>query len=61
MKKRAQSQLAERVVNWQLFDETMRQAREAFADVPADELENTIDEAVASARREKRRERQSEQ
>lgn len=58
---RDQSQLAEREVNWQLLYETMRQAREAFAEAPAEELENTIDEAVASARTEKLRERQSKQ
>ena len=60
MKKRAQPQLAERLVNWRAFDETVRQLREAFADVPADELTNLIDEAVANIHKEKRRDCRSE-
>jgi hypothetical protein len=48
----------EDAVEWRLFDQTVIEVREAFADVPmADELENLIDEAVASVRKERRRER----
>jgi Ribbon-helix-helix domain len=36
-----------------LFDQTVNDVREAFADVSSDEVDNLIDEAVASVRREK--------
>ena len=38
-------------------NQTIIEVREAFADMAADELENLIDEAVASVRKERRRER----
>jgi hypothetical protein len=41
-----------------LFDQTVNEVRQAFADVPPDELQNMIDEAVVSVRKEKHQERQ---
>ncbi len=38
-------------VKWRLFDEAVSELRDAFADVPAGELHNLIEEALASARR----------
>lgn len=37
-------------VNWRLFTQTVRRVQEAFADLPVDELNSLIDEAVASSR-----------
>jgi len=39
-------------VDWRLFDQTVSRVREAFADLPPDELNSLIDEAVANVRRE---------
>ena len=58
LKKGALSKFIEDAVKWRLFDQTVNEVRQAFADVPADELRNMIDEAVVSARKEKQRERQ---
>jgi len=41
-----------------LFDQTVNEVRQAFADVPSDEQQNMIDEAVVSVRKEKHQERQ---
>jgi|HubBroStandDraft_1064217.scaffolds.fasta_scaffold69772_2 hypothetical protein len=50
--------LSEDAVKWRLFDQTVNEVHKAFADMPmADELENLIDEAVASVRKERRLER----
>jgi hypothetical protein len=46
--------LMEDAVKCRLFDQTIIEVLEAFADMPADKLENLINEAVASARRERR-------
>lgn len=59
LKKGALSKFVEDAVKWRLFDQTVTQARNAFADVPADELNNVIDEALAGARKEKLRARKS--
>lgn len=56
-KKGALSKFVEDAVKWRLFDQTVGQVREAFTDVPADELQNIIDEAVTSVRKEKHRQR----
>jgi hypothetical protein len=40
------------------FDETVRQARERFADIPPQEIEALIDEAVQATRNDMREERQ---
>ena len=58
LKKGALSKFIEDAVKWRLFDQTVNEVRQAFADVPADELHNMIDEAVVSVRKEKHRERQ---
>ena len=58
LKKGALSKFVEDAVKWRLLEQTVNQMRAAFADVPADELQNLIDEALASVRKEKRRERQ---
>jgi hypothetical protein len=47
----------EDAVKWRLFDQTIIEVREGLADTPADDLENLIDEAVASVRKERRGER----
>jgi hypothetical protein len=55
LKKGALSKFVEDAVKWRLFDQTVSEVRQAFADVPPDELQNLIDEAVSSARKEKHR------
>ena len=57
LKKGALSKFVEDAVRWRLFDQTLNQVRQAFTDVPADELQNLIDEAVTSARKDRKRER----
>ena len=58
LKKGALSKFVEEAVKWRLLEQTVNQMRAAFADVPPDELQNLIDEALASVRKEKRQERQ---
>ena len=41
-------------LKWRVFDKTVNEIREAFAAVPADELQSAIDEALASVRNDKR-------
>jgi len=41
--------------DWNLFDQTVRQIRKAFADVSSEELKSMIHDAIASVRSEKRR------
>lgn len=53
LKKGALSKFIEDAVKWRLFDETVDEVRQAFADVPPGELQPMIDEAVASVRQEK--------
>jgi hypothetical protein len=55
LKKGALSKFVEDAVKWRLLDQTVNEVREAFADMPADELDSLINEAVASVRKEKRR------
>jgi len=54
LKKGAISQFIEDAVKWRLFDQTVGEVRTAFADVPPDQLQNMIDEAVQDVRRERR-------
>jgi hypothetical protein len=54
LKKGALSKFVEDAVKWRLFNQTVKRVRKAFADVPPNELEDLIDEAVTSVRREKR-------
>ena len=55
LKKGALSKFVEDAVKWRLFDQTVDQAREAFASVPAGELRDTIDDAILSVRKQRRR------
>lgn len=50
MKKGDLSKFIEEAVRWRIFHQTVRETREAFADVPADKLQNMIDEAVDEVR-----------
>ena len=58
LKKGALSQFIEDAVKWRLFNQTVGEVREAFAGVPADELDSMIGEAVKSVRKDKHRESQ---
>ena len=51
MKKGDLSKLIEDAVKWRVFDQTLAEARDRFADIPPQELESLIDEAVAAARK----------
>jgi Ribbon-helix-helix domain len=53
LKKGAISQFIEDTVKWRLFNQTVGEVRDAFAGVPAGELEEIIGEAVKSVRKEK--------
>jgi len=55
LKKGALSKFVEDAVKWRLFDQTVNEAREAFASVPADELRDTLDDAILKVRKQKRR------
>lgn len=57
MKKGDISKFIEEAVRWRIFHDTVQQARAAFADVPPDELQKMIDEAVDDARAKRYRER----
>jgi Ribbon-helix-helix domain len=50
MKKGDLSKFIEEAVRWRIFHQTVREAREAFADVSPYELQKMIDEAVEDAR-----------
>jgi Mg/Co/Ni transporter MgtE len=50
MKKGDISKFIEEAVRWRIFHRTAREAREAFADVPPDEMQKIIDEAVEDVR-----------
>jgi hypothetical protein len=39
---------------WHVFDQTVRQAREAFASLPANKLHDTIDKAIVNVRKRER-------
>jgi len=51
MKKGDLSKFIEEAVKWRVLDQTMTEARSKFADMPPQELELLIDEAVAFARK----------
>jgi hypothetical protein len=46
------SKFIEEAVKWRVFDQTLGEAREKFADLPPDDLQALIDEATSSARAE---------
>ena len=50
MKKGDLSKFIEEAVRWRVFDQTLAETREKFADLPPDDLQAMIDEATASAR-----------
>ena len=57
MKTGDMSKFIEEAVRWRIFHQTVREAREAFADVSPDELQKMIDEAVDDVRAKRYRER----
>ena len=57
MKKGDLSKFIEEAVRWRIFHQTVREARQAFADVSADELQKMIDDAVEDVRAKHYRER----
>ena len=56
MKKGDISKFVEEAVRWRIFDQTVHNARKAFADVPPDELQKMIDDAVEDVRAKRYRE-----
>ena len=50
MKKGDLSKFIEDAVRWRVLDQTIAEARNKFADIPAGELEALLDEAVAETR-----------
>lgn len=50
LKKGDLSKFIEEAVKWRVLDQTIAETRSKFADMPADELQRMIDEAVAAAR-----------
>jgi hypothetical protein len=57
MKKGDISKFIEEAVRWRIFHQTVREARESFADVSPDELQKMIDEATEDVRAKHYRER----
>jgi hypothetical protein len=53
MKKGDLSKFIEEAVKWRVLDQTLAEVRSKFSDMPPDELEALIDEAVAAARQTK--------
>jgi hypothetical protein len=51
------SRIIEESVKWRSFDQTVKRVRRSFSDMPGEELQSLIHEAIASIRD---RERQSE-
>jgi hypothetical protein len=52
LKKRDISKFVEDAVKWRVLDQTIAEARSKFADLPPDELQSIIDEAVTANRKE---------
>lgn len=50
LKKGDLSKFIEEAVKWRVLDQTVAEVRSKFADLPPEELETVIDEAVAAAR-----------
>jgi hypothetical protein len=51
MKKGDLSKFIEEAVKWRVLDQTMAEARSQFADMPPEQAEALIDEAVAATRK----------
>ena len=54
MKKGDLSKFIEDAVKWRVFERTLAETRGKFADVPAEELESLLNEAVSAGRQVKR-------
>ncbi len=54
MKKGDLSKFIEDAVKWRVLDQTVADARGKFADLPPDEVEAMVDEAVTSVRQARR-------
>jgi len=54
LKKGDLSKFIEEAVKWRVLDQTMAEARGKFADLPAEDVEAIVDEAVAAGRKTKR-------
>ena len=50
MKKGDLSKFIEEAVKWRVFNQTLAEVRSKFADLPSDELEALVEEAVAATR-----------
>lgn len=50
LKKGDLSKFVEDAVKWRLFDLTLAEVREGFADLSADEVQDLVDEAIAEVR-----------
>ena len=50
MKKGDLSKFIEEAVRWRVLDQTVAEARAAFADLPPDQLQAMIDEAITTGR-----------
>ncbi|MBE7211351.1 MAG: ribbon-helix-helix domain-containing protein [Gluconacetobacter diazotrophicus] len=50
MKKGDLSRFIEEAVRWRVLEQTVAEARAGFGDLPADELQDLIDQAVAASR-----------
>ncbi len=57
LKKGALSKFIEEAVRWRVFHQTVSTARERFTDVPEDQLQKEIDDAVEAVRAERYRRR----
>jgi hypothetical protein len=51
LKKGDLSKFIEEAVKWRVLDQTMAEARGKFADMPSEEVEAVVDEAVTAARK----------
>jgi hypothetical protein len=57
LKKGALSKFIEEAVRWRVFHQTVRAARERFAEIDEDQLQKEIDDAVEAVRTERYRRR----
>lgn len=51
LKKGDLSKFIEEAVKWRVLDQTMAEARDKFADLPAEAVESVVDEAVTATRK----------
>ena len=59
MKKGDLSKFIEEAVRWRIFHQTVREARESFADISPDDLQKQIDEGVEAVRARRHRAQRS--